>query len=247
MSNMDLTSGESIPLPKILSTEEMWSIVKGQDNSWGIEGYQVPREYWDYKQMKWNQEVAAMCKKPKADWPPSRWPKNEETGKPIPPKRPNYLDIVTNWAKSCYDPKRAEEVRQAYLDKRGKEIDAPNEKPKQEDQRKKFLEYEKEKNQKMEEMKALPPWKQEAIDNYQSKLAEKGEPKKEKNFMEKMKEKYGAFKSLPQCERITIVSDSEYVGEKLPFYVTPVNPDEEEGEEGKSKKKPKKLFWPDVR
>lgn len=120
---MDATNSQTVTaLPNIMSVDDMWTLVRGSDSNWGIEGYEVPRKYYDYHQVKWEQERYKMLQKPKADWPPEKWKKDEETGKPIPPKRPNYLDQVIKWAHSYYDPKRAEEVKEA-LEQKGHPLD----------------------------------------------------------------------------------------------------------------------------
>jgi len=66
--------------------------------------------------------------------------------------------------------------------------------------------------------------------------------------VEKMKAKYGTLKgSLPKAERLSLVQDCEYLGERIPFYSTAAK-DEDDGaveEEGtKKKKKEKKLAFP---
>jgi len=57
--------------------------------------------------------------------------------------------------------------------------------------------------------------------------------------------------SIGFCDRITVVSDAEHMGEKMPFYSTFVKEGEEEvpevDEDGKKKKVGKKLFYPDKR
>jgi hypothetical protein len=228
--------------PNLLSVEEMWSLVKGGDN-WGIEGYEVPRKYFDYNNAKWKKEVQEMVKKPRAEWPPKNWPKDKETDKPYPPKRPNYLDQVYKWANSFHDPKRAEEVKQ-LLEEKGHPLDKPKEPPKKDEKRKKFLEYEEEKRKKKEEKKEIPYWKEEAVTAIIDKTKE--DEKNKITGVAKIREKYGRFGSLPKCDRITVVSDAEHLGEKNPFYNTAVKPEEDDQEEGKNKKKQKKLFYPSV-
>ena len=36
-----------------ITPEEMWTTVRGQTQNWGIEGYEVPRKYFDHEQYKW--------------------------------------------------------------------------------------------------------------------------------------------------------------------------------------------------
>jgi hypothetical protein len=234
---------------KKITADEMWSLTKTGDQTWGIEGYEVPREYHDYKQSKWHKERWEMIKKPKGQWPPSNWKVNEETGKAIPPKRPNYLDQVYKWAHSFYNPERAEEVKQALEDK-GHPLDKPPEKPKKDNTRGKFLQNEEAKKKWKAERNEIPEWKADAVEAIKEKVKE--DNKKKKNNVQKMREKYGVNKkSLPLCDRITIVSEAEYLGEKYPFYNTYVNPDDEPVEEvdddgNKKKTKRKPLFYPNV-
>jgi len=72
--------------------------------------------------------------------------------------------------------------------------------------------------------------------------------RKKLNEIEKIKEKYGSKKgSLPKADRMSLVHDCEYVGERIPFYNTPAEEEEAGGndeEGGKKKKKEKKLAFP---
>jgi hypothetical protein len=43
------------------------------------------------------------------------------------------------------------------------------------------------------------------------------EYKEKKSDVEKIVEKFKVKGSLPKCERITVVADSEHMGEKVPF------------------------------
>jgi len=68
--------------------------------------------------------------------------------------------------------------------------------------------------------------------------------RKKLSAVEKMIEKYGRKGSLPKSDRISLVHDGEYIGERIPFYNSP--PEEEEAvlEGEKGKKKEKKLAYP---
>lgn len=233
----------SIP-SKMLSADEMWQVAKGSDN-WGVEGYEVPRKYFDYAQQKWEKNRAEMIKHPKGQWPPSDWPKDKETDKQLPPKRPNYLDQLYKWTNSYYDPKKAEEVKER-LEEQGHPIDKMPEKKKPIDRRKKFLEEEEENNKRKAEMPQIPLFKVDAVKAAKDKIKTFKE-KNNKSEVELIKEKYAKFGSLPKCTRITVVSDAEHLGEKYPFYNTFVKEGEEEENEDGKKKKGKKLFYPSVR
>lgn len=229
-----------------LSIDEMWSRVKGEDTLWGVEGYEVPKKHFDYRQIQWSKKRADILKDKKKRWPPNDWAKDPETDKPIPPKRPNYLDQVYKWANSFYDPNRAEEVKERLQD-RGHPYEYPTklDVKKQPNKRKEFLEYEEKKKQFKSELSEVPEWKQDAIESIKQKIEEDKE-----KLQQIAKEKASGRKTIPQCDRITIVADAEHVGEKLPFYNTYVKPgeedDEEEDEGSKKNKRKKKLFYPDV-
>jgi len=240
------TKSETVNLPKVLSVNEMWSLVKGEDKNWGIEGYEVPKQHFDYKQTKWQQERKTMLAEHKKIWPPKDWPVNKETEQAYAPKRPNYLDQVYKWANSFYNKEKAEEIK-ANLAEKGHPIDEPKKEVTKCKKRDNFLEYEEAKKKKKAEQPEYPDFKQEAIDKVKDKIKE-DEERKEKAKKEKGKsEIYG---SLPKCDRITIVSDAEHMGEKMPFYKTFVKPGEEEEPEPeeeddkKKKKKQKKIVFP---
>ena len=112
---------ESKYRPKVnyrISPEEMWSCVKGSSMNWGIEGYEIPKHYYDYHQIKWQQERKTILEKHKRVWPPQDWPKSKEDDKLIPPHRPNFIENYIKWAKSFNDEKKSEEIKQS-LEGRG--------------------------------------------------------------------------------------------------------------------------------
>lgn len=59
------------------------------------------------------------------------------------------------------------------------------------------------------------PEREDKIEEIKDKLADYY--KNKKSNVELMKEKYQVKGSLAKCDRITIVSDAEHVGEKMPF------------------------------
>ncbi len=208
-----------------LSLDDMWKLTNNQVDI-GIEGYNVPN-------------LCKIPKKVKAIFIKT----DEETGKPILPKRPNFLDEVYKWANSYYDKEKAEKVIEE-LEGKGRSLDG---KPKSKEEvpikypnRKFFtdelIREEKRKYEYLEE-------KLEIIDTIKEKTKEWQD--KQLPFLESMKVKYfpknaeGMEKgSLPKATRITVVADAEHVGEKYPFYNTYIKPDEEETNK-------KKLFYPD--
>ena len=215
-----------------ITPEEMWSCMHGSSETWGIEGYEVPKKYYDYHQVKWYQEREKILNQHKRVWPPEDWPKDKENDKKIPPKRPNFLDAYIKWANSFNDPKRSEEVKQ-NLESRG--TFKPLEPKAYPNLRERFLKNEKEKKEKMANIPQIQEWKQQGIENAKTRLDEANA--KKKTQWEKDKERYTKEKpQWPRCDRVTIVADAEYVGEQIPFY----NTFKKEGEEVDKNK----LFWP---
>lgn len=224
--------------------KDMWMLVKGEDKNWGIEGYEVPREYYDYHKVKYQEELDAKMKgKIKRQWPPKDWKLDPETEKPIPPKRPNYLDQIIKWANSYYNPTKAEEIKEAMADK-GHPIDAKPEPKKAANLREKFKESVKEKVVLKERLTEIPEYKIGAIESVKEKIKQFEDENKNKTPIKKMKDKYKSFGSLPRCDRVTIVADSEHLGEKYPFYNTYKSKTQDEDEAPKKGKN--KLFYPDV-
>jgi hypothetical protein len=76
-----------------MSIDNMWETVKG-GNDFGVEGYEVPRQYLDFKKQKKDREIEEQVidqiKQPKKYWPIK---KNDEL---VIFKRPNYLDDVNH-------------------------------------------------------------------------------------------------------------------------------------------------------
>ena len=215
-----------------ITPEEMWSCMHGSSETWGIEGYEVPKKYYDYHQVKWYQEREKILNQHKRVWPPEDWPKDKENDKKVPPKRPNFLDAYIKWANSFNDPKRSEEVKQ-NLESRG--TFKPLEPKAYPNLRERFLKNEKEKKEKMANIPQIQEWKQQGIENAKTRLDEANA--KKKTQWEKDKERYTKEKpQWPRCDRVTIVADAEYVGEQIPFY----NTFKKEGEEVDKNK----LFWP---
>lgn len=237
----------------MISPNDMWSLNRGQDSTWGLEGYEAPRNYLDYRQSKWEKERAEILKKPPGKWPPSDWPKvkkEDGTMEVSKPKRPNYLDQVYKWSKSFYDEQKAKTIMED-LEAKGRPINAPKKAEVKDKKRDQFLENEKEKKKRQEEYSDYPKYDEKIqwIDKAKERIKE-FEEKNKKEKIEIIKEKYAKFGSLPKCDRLFFVSDSEYQGEKIPFYNTYKKEGEDEAAqsegEGK-KKKQKKLFFPSVR
>jgi hypothetical protein len=214
-----------------LTPEEMWNCIKGSSQNWGIEGYEITKKYYDYRQVKWEQERKRILDAHKKEWPPQNWPKNKETDKLEPPKRTNFIDEQIAWANSFNDPKKSEEVKQ-NLESRGT-FKYPDKKQ-YPNLRDKFLKDEKEKKEKFDQLPKIQPWKENAIEDAKRKIEE--DKSKVKTELQKNLERYPKEKPWwPRADRVTVTSDAEYMGEQVPFYY---NNSKDEGEKGK------KLFYP---
>ncbi len=222
--------------PKVkykITPEEMWNCIKGSSQNWGIEGYEITKKYYDYRQVKWEQARKRILDAHKKEWPPQDWPKNKETDKLEPPKKTTFIDDQIAWANSFNDPKKSEEVKQS-LEGRGT-FKYPDKKQ-YPNLRDKFLKDEKEKKEKFEQLPKIQPWKENAVEEANKKIEE--DKSKVKTQLQKDLEKYPKEKPWwPRADRITVTSDAEYMGENVPFYY---NNSKDEGED----KKGKKLFYP---
>ena len=90
-----------------ITPEEMWNCIKGSSQNWGIEGYQITKKYYDYRQVKWLQEREKILKAHKKEWPPQNWPKDKESDKLVPPKKATFIDDQIAWANSFNDLKKS--------------------------------------------------------------------------------------------------------------------------------------------
>ena len=213
----------------------MWNCIKGSSQNWGIEGYQITKKYYDYRQVKWMQQREKILKAHKKEWPPQNWPKDKETDKPVKPIRKNFIDDYIKWATSFNDPKRSDEVKES-LESRGCFRMPEPKKPM--NLREKFLKEEKEKKEKMANIPKIYEWKTNSIEQAQTRIDEA--KAKEKTQFQKDKERYTKEKpQWPRCDRVTIVADAEYCGEQVPFYKTY----KKEGEEIDKNK----LFFPSTK
>ena len=216
-----------------ITPEEMWNCIKGSSQNWGIEGYEITKKYYDYRQVKWQQERKRILDAHKKEWPPQNWPKNKETDKLEPPKKTNFIDDQIAWANSFNDPKKSEEVKQS-LEGRGT-FKYPDKKQ-YPNLRDKFLKEEKEKKEKFDQLPKIQIWKENSIEEAKKKIEE--DKSKVKTELQKNLERYPKEKPWwPRADRVTVTSDAEHMGEKVPFYY---NSSKDEGED----KKDKKLFFP---
>ena len=230
------TSQSAEVKPKVqykITPEEMWNCIKGSSQNWGIEGYEIAKKYFDYRQVLWHKKREKILKDHKKEWPPQDWPKDKESDKLVPPKRINFIDEQIAWANSFNDPKKSEELKES-LESRGTfKYPDPKQYPNLRD---KFLKEEKEKKEKFDQLPKIQPWKENGIENAKQKIEEA--KSKVKTQWEKDKERYPKEKPWwPRADRVTVTSEAEYCGENVPFYN---NNSKDEDE----KDKDKKLFFP---
>ena len=77
-----------------ISPEDMWNAEHNSSSSWGIEGYEVPKVYFDYHQEVWLKEREKILNAHKRVWPPENWPRDKVTDKKVPPNRPNKMGKI---------------------------------------------------------------------------------------------------------------------------------------------------------
>ena len=211
-----------------LTPEQIYEIVSGKSKG-GIEGYTIPRKYYDYRQVMWLKKREQLLKQHKAVWPPEDWKANKETGNKEPPKKLNFIDERIKWAKSFNDPKKSQEIKEA-LESKGKAI--PEFNPFKSDFDKKInktnllssFKDREEKLQKIrEQINAIPEYKQNAIEQV-----------KEKINRNEYKPRVGKS-NWGKGERVMYTSEAEYMGEQVPFW----NPNSKEED------KKKAVFYPE--
>lgn len=220
-----------------LTPEEMWTCLKGTQN-WGIEGYEVPRKYIDYKQIIFKKRLETEVVGSRRPWPPKDWPKNKDSSDPVPPVRKNFVDAVIRWANSYNDEAKSKEL---YENLKPKGIFDPKKESAPVNKRQEFLEHEAKKEEAFKNLPKIQQWKEEGINKAKDKM--ETDEKAKITQTEKNKKRY--TKERPQwsrCDRVSVVSDAEYVGENNPFY----NTFKKEGEEipVDSKTGKPKLFFP---
>lgn len=87
------------------------------------------------------------------------------------------------------------------------------------------------------------PDREENIQEIKDKLIE--DYKKKKTPLQSIIERYEQKGSMPKCDRITIISDAEHVGEKLPFCYQ-ANEEENNDLSKKKKKFKNQITYPSV-
>ena len=214
-----------------LTPEEMYNL-NSKHLEIGIEGYKIPRKYNDHHKCVWERKRAKILTEHKHIWPPDDWPKSKEDENiKVKPKRKTFLDDLYKWCNSYYSKERAEAVIEAknldvkdyvkplYIDKK---------------RRKDFLENEKKKEEWRKSRPAYFEWVQDSVDAAAEKI--KTEMEGREDPIEKIRKRYKDKPQTARCDKISVISEAQYLGENVPFYNTFVP----EGEELDKKK----LFWP---
>ena len=214
-----------------LTPEEMYNL-NSKHLEIGIEGYKIPRKYNDHHKCVWERKRAKILTEHKHIWPPDDWPKSKEDENiKVKPKRKTFLDDLYKWCNSYYSKERAEAVIEAknldvkdyvkplYIDKK---------------RRKDFLENEKKKEEWRKSRPAYFEWAQDSVDAAAEKI--KTEMDGREDPIEKIRKRYKDKPQTARCDKISVISEAQYLGENVPFYNTFVP----EGEELDKKK----LFWP---
>ena len=215
-----------------LTPEQMYEIDSKQ-LEYGIEGYEVPRKYYDYHQVMWHKKREKILSSHRHIWPPEDWPRDKDDGKTkLKPKRLTYIDDIYKWCHSYYDPKKAREL----IDEKGidvKEYKPPRKIDKR--RRKDFLENEKKKEEWRKSRPPYPEYKNEAMEAAEEKKKEH-EEEMQKDPIKKIRSRYKERPQTSRCDRVSVLSEAIHVGEQVPFYNTYVP-------EGETIDK-KKLFFP---
>ena len=213
-----------------LTPEEMYKLDSHQLEI-GIEGYEIPRKYNDHHQCVWARKREKILKSHKHVWPPEDWPrdKDDENIK-VKPKRKTFLDDLYKWCYSYYDPQRAEDLIEKGVDTKDYV------KPRVIDKirRKNFLENEKRKEEWRKSRPEYREYMESAIEDIKQKIQD--EEKAKEDPIEKIRRRYKHNPQTSRCDRVSVVSEAQYLGEQVPFYNTYVP----EGEELDKKK----LFFP---
>ena len=188
--------------------------IESKKEKGGIEGYRCPKKYFDYHEVLWLRKRENILKRHRAVWPPEDWKSNPDTGKKVPPRKYNFIDERIRWANSFNDIKKSQEIKDA-LEAKGKIIG--DFKPFKSDFEKKVnkknlgleLKNHEEKLKKIrEQINLIPQHKQNAIEQVIEKM--KNNVINHKPFTGKS--------NWSKSERIMYNSESEYLGEQVPFW-----------------------------
>ena len=206
-----------------LSPKQIYDILSKKGKG-GIEGYNCPKKYFDYHESIWLKKRENILKRHKAVWPPENWKANEE-GKKVPPRKYNFIDEQIKWANSFNDLKKSQELKET-LEAKGKTIEDIKYKSdfdKKVNKKNLFIEFKnrEEKIKKIrEQIKLIPQYKQNAIEQVIEKMKSSS----------KYKPKTGKS-NWGKSERIMYNSESEYMGEQVPFWNNNTNEEDKKKQE----------------
>lgn len=203
-----------------ISVNEMWSLTNREEKNWGIEGYEIHKNYYDSvleknTRMRNEKNEKVWAKREHYDKKPVPVDKD---GKPIILKRPNYLDEVIKVANSFYNKEKAEKLTEELKDKSLKPL-AP-----------KKIEVVKRAPRELftdtmikQQKKNIEPQKDKDLTVILEKI-KKHEKDREVLPMDTMKLKYGSKdmgrRGSTCCDRVNMTSEAIYVGEQTPFFST---------------------------
>jgi len=182
----------------------------------GIFGYNPKKKYFDYYNSLWIKERARILLSYKhKHWPPNDWPKDKEGNKKLPIKK-SFIDDKIEWYKSFNDENKRKNLIEE-LESKGKKIDFEKNiyksdfdiKKNKKNLRSIFLKRE-------IEIKKIKDKIKYEIPAYKSSIIEQAIEKIKKDNENKIKKKAKSF--LSKSDKISYISEAEYLGEQIPFY-----------------------------
>jgi hypothetical protein len=182
----------------------------------GIFGYNPKKKYFDYYNSLWIKERARILLSYKhKHWPPNDWPKDKEGNKKLPIKK-SFIDDKIEWYKSFNDENKRKNLIEE-LESKGKKIDFEKNiyksdfdiKKNKKNLRSLFLKRE-------IEIKKIKDKIKYEIPAYKSSIIEQAIEKIKKDNENKIKKKAKSF--LSKSDKISYISEAEYLGEQIPFY-----------------------------
>ena len=219
----------------LLTPEEMYKLNSRQLEI-GIEGYEIPRKYNDHHKCVWARKRTEILNAHKHIWPPEDWPKDQNDVK-VKPKKKTFLDDLFKWYNSYYDKEKAE----ALISEKNinvKDYVKPLVLDKQ--KRKDFLENEKQKIEWKKNLRQYSDYMQTFVDSVIEKVKQQESEKIDP--VEKIKKRYKHKPQTARCDKISVVSEAQYLGEQYPFYYT-YSPEGKEVDRNKLFFPSKKLTW----
>ena len=182
----------------------------------GIFGYNPKKKYFDYYNSLWIKERARILLSYKhKHWPPNDWPKDKEGNKKLPIKK-SFIDDKIEWYNSFNDENKRKKLIED-LESKGKKIDFEKNiyksdfdiKKNKKNLRSMFLKRE-------IEIKKIKDKIKYEIPAYKSSIIEQAIEKIKKDNENKIKKKTKSF--LSKSDKISYISEAEYLGEQIPFY-----------------------------